>query len=146
MKLPLLLSVSVPIGLPKLLVIGVGVPIANASGVPSPLVSTCAAVTVSGLPSASVSLVSTLPDAGVSSVTGTVSSLANGASLTGLTVIVALAVGEVVPLLSVTLKGISTVPLKLGAGINWILAACAGVSGELSGTATGGVPAKPSSS
>ena len=67
-----------------------------------------------------------------------------GASLTELTLIMALAAGDVAPLLSVTVNGILTVPLKLAVGINCMLAAWAGVSAELTGTATGGVAGLPS--
>ena len=110
--------------------------------VPTPGIVNC--VTLSGLPSTSVSFVSTLPVAGVSSVTATVSSTATGRSLTGFTVMLALAAGDVAPLLSVTVNGILTVPLKLDAGINWMLAACVGVSAVLTGTAMGGVRGLPS--
>ena len=91
-----------------------------------PLMVNC--VTVSGLPSTSVSLASTLPVAVVSSVTTTVSSTATGRSLTGFTVMVAVAAGDVAPLLSVTVNGIFTVPLKFAAGINTKPAACTGVN------------------
>ena len=63
---------------------------------------------------------------------------------TGITLIVALAAGDVVPLLSVTVNGIFTMPLKLAAGINSMLAACAGDSAKLTGNATGGVAGLPS--
>ena len=81
-------------------------------------------------------LVSSLPLAGVG--------VATGGSLTGLTVIAAVAAGEVAPPLSVTVNGMLTVPLKLAAGTNIMLAACRGVRLVLTGTATGGVPALPS--
>ena len=68
-----------------------------------------------------------------------VAGVAVGASLTAVTVMVALATGDVAPLLSVTVNGITTVPLKFAAGTNCMLAACAGVRAVLTGTATGGV-------
>ena len=56
------------------------------------------------------------------------SGCASGASGTGLMVIAMLAGAETAPLLSVAVKGMSTVPLKLAAGLKIRPAACAGVS------------------
>ena len=87
-------------GLPRLLVITVGTPSGSASGVPSPLMSTVAAVTVRGLPSGSVSLASTLPPTEVSSATGTISSIATGGLLAPM-VSVSVAVSVSAPSLTV---------------------------------------------
>ena len=57
------------------------------------------------------------------------SGLAFGASLTGAILMVVVAMGEVAPWLSLTLKAMLTVPLKLGAGVKMSPAACAGVNG-----------------
>ena len=118
MKLPLLLMVSVPIRLPRLFVIAVGVPKINALAIPSPSVSTCAAVTVSELPSASVSFVNRLPFTGASSVTGTISFTATGASGCAATLTVTELADVNVP--SVITYGKLMVPLKLGAGVKVI--------------------------
>ena len=53
--------------------------------------------------------------------------LAIGASLTGAMLIAVLTTGEVAPWLSVTVKGMLTVPLKLSAGVKIKPAACTGV-------------------
>ena len=54
-------------------------------------------VTVKALPSASVSLVSTLPETGLSSVVLTVSSTATGALLSEATVMLTVAVAQILP-------------------------------------------------
>ncbi len=71
---------------------------------------------------------------GVSSVAVRVSSIASGLSFCALTVMVAAAVVDVAPPLSVTLNGILTVPLKLSAGVKIKPAACAGVNAEFATT------------
>ena len=57
-----------------------------------------------------------------------VSATAAGLSLAAVTVIGVVATAEVAPRLSVTVNGMLTVPLKLGAGLNTKPAACSGVS------------------
>ena len=116
--MPLGFTVSVPIGLLAASLMIVGVPKGKLSGLPSPSMSTVTEVTVSTSPSGSVSLVSKLPLIGVSSATGTLSSIATGASGVGVTITLAVAGAEVAPRLSVTTNEILTAPLKLGAGVN----------------------------
>ena len=97
----------------------------------------CTLLIVNGLPSTSVSLpnnVALLIVNVVSSAAAITSSIATGASFCGLTVIVVVAVGEVVPPSSVMLKAILAVPLKFGAGVKIKPAAWAGVNAEFATT------------
>ena len=111
MTLPSAATVMVPMALPPASVMGVAVPSVSASGVPSPFVSMVAEAMVIVSPSASLRLASTLTGpAVVSSVTETGSAVPVGASLTGTTVTLAVAVLEVRPPASVTVKAKARAP------------------------------------
>ena len=58
-----------------------------------------------------------------------VDGVAVGRSITGVTVMTSFADVETLPSLSVTVNGTVTVPLKLAAGVNTSVAACAAVIG-----------------
>ena len=70
----------------------------------------------------------------MSSITAIKSALATGVSFTEATLTCAVKVLELVPLLSVALNAMLTVPLKLGAATKIKPVAWAGVNGELAST------------